>query len=222
MMHILRSKIALDLHHTEERNFGLEHEYSPTINHKNETMTGVDGIDCEPTDNLAQNDHMDLGEEYFSKLDDGGPDIDWSKGYDINHNYNFLAALSLKFKHSIDDNTKMLLIEENIYNPENTITESQKNIIFNHIYQHYIFHISKDKHESLVSMTVKIQGLPGTGKTFIANTIRNIDISLNPMNLSYTCCAPTGYAASLINETTHHQLFNILIEKNSFIFYRLE
>ena len=56
----------------------------------------------------------------------------------------------------------MLLIEENIYNPENTITESQRIIIFNHIYQHYIFHLSKDKHECPVSMTVKIQGLPGT------------------------------------------------------------
>ena len=31
MMHILRAKIVLDFHHTEERNFGLEHEHSPTI-----------------------------------------------------------------------------------------------------------------------------------------------------------------------------------------------
>ena len=38
MMHILRAKIALDFHHTEERNFGLEHECSPTINRKNETI----------------------------------------------------------------------------------------------------------------------------------------------------------------------------------------
>ena len=30
-------------------------------------------------------------------------------------------------------------------------------------------------------MNDKIQGLPGTGKIFIANTIRNIDINLNPM-----------------------------------------
>ena len=49
----------------------------------------------------------------------------------------------------------------------------------------------------------------GTGKTFIANTIRNIDINLNPMFLSYTCYAPTGCAASLINVTTHYKFFNI-------------
>ena len=103
----------------------------------------------------------------------------------------------------------MLLIEEHLYNPENTITNSPKNIIFNHIYQHYVFHIIKKIDDNPVSMSVKIQGLPGTGKTFIANTIRNIDINLNPMLLSYTCCAPTRCAASLINRTTQHQLFNI-------------
>ena len=50
-------------------------------------------------------------------------------------------------------------------------------------------------------MNVKIKRLPGTGKSFIANTIRNINI---------TRCAPTGCdGVSLINGTTHHQLFNI-------------
>ena len=52
----------------------------------------------------------------------------------------------------------MLLIEENIHNLENIINESKTIIIFNHIYEHYIFHISKDKYNSLVSITVKIQG----------------------------------------------------------------
>ena len=47
-------------------------------------------------------------------------------------------------------------MDEKIYNPENNITEFQKIIIFNHIYQHYIFHISKYKDESPVSMNVKI------------------------------------------------------------------
>ena len=87
----------------------------------------------------------------------------------------------MKFKSSINKNKKTLLTEENISNPENTIPDSQTIIIFNHIYQHYIFHISKDKDESPISMTVNIQGLPGTGKKIIANTIRNIDINLDPM-----------------------------------------
>ena len=69
MMHMLRTKIALNFHQTEERNFELEHEYSSTLNRKNEAMAGVDEIDCEPTDNLAENDHMDLGEEHFFKVE---------------------------------------------------------------------------------------------------------------------------------------------------------
>ena len=73
----------------------------------------------------------------------------------------------------------MLLFEENIYNPENTITESQKIIIFNHIYQHYVFHKFQNTDVSPVCITVKIQGLLGTGKTLITNTILNIDIDLN-------------------------------------------
>ena len=114
MMHFLRAKFALDLQQTEERNVGLEHEYSPTLNSKHKAMAGVDEIDCEPTDNLAMNNHMDLGEEHFLKLSDGDPDIYWSIGYDINHNYFFFAELHLKFKNSIDEK-KMLLIEETIY-----------------------------------------------------------------------------------------------------------
>ena len=132
---------------------------------------------------------MDLGEERFLKLDDGGSEIDWSLGYNIHHNNNWVAELKLQLNNSLDDNKKLLLIEENLYNPENSITDSQKYIIFNHIYQHYILNISKDNDESPVSITVKIQGLPGTGKIIIANTIRNIDIILNHMYLSYTCCA---------------------------------
>ena len=56
---------------------------------------------------------------------------------------------------------------------------------------------------------VKIQGLPGTEKIFIANTIRNIDIRLFTNSTCYSSCAPTGNAASLINSHTHHKLFNL-------------
>ena len=58
-------------------------------------------------------------------------------------------------------------------------------------------------------MTVDIQGLPGTRRTFIANTIGNIDINLIFLFLSYTYCVPTRYTASLINGITHHQLLNV-------------
>ena len=65
MMKILRAKIALKFHSTEESNFGHDNEYSPTLNRKNEAMAGVEEIFCELIENLIVNDHMDLGEEYF-------------------------------------------------------------------------------------------------------------------------------------------------------------
>ena len=55
---------------------------------------------------------MNLGEEHFFKFDDGGSKIDWSLEYDINHNYNWIVELKLKLKNYIDENKKLLLIEE--------------------------------------------------------------------------------------------------------------
>ena len=65
MMHVLRAKIALNFHRTEETNFGLDSEYSPTLNRKNKAMAGMEETYCEHTTNLVVNDHIDLGEERF-------------------------------------------------------------------------------------------------------------------------------------------------------------
>ena len=65
MMKILRAKIILKFHHTEEKNVGLDIKHSPTLNRKNEAITGVEEIYCEPVDNIVVNDHIDLGEEHF-------------------------------------------------------------------------------------------------------------------------------------------------------------
>ena len=51
MMEILRAKIALDFHRTEGTNVGLDNEYSPTLNRKNEAMARVEEIYCEPVEN---------------------------------------------------------------------------------------------------------------------------------------------------------------------------
>ena len=61
MMKILRAKIDLDFHRTEETNFCLDNEQSPTLNRKNKAMVGVEKIHCESVENLVVNDHMDLG-----------------------------------------------------------------------------------------------------------------------------------------------------------------
>ena len=117
-------------------------------------------------------------------------------------------------KESIVDSSKMTIIQYGKYNPTNIKFKSQKMSILNHICQHYIVQNINSNEEIPPSMNVKIQGLPGIGKTFIATTIRNIDIRLFPNSTCYSSCAPTGCAASLINGQTHHKLFNIPVGKN--------
>ena len=119
-----------------------------------------------------------------------------------------------KMKESIVDFSKMTTIQYEKYNPINIKSKSQKLIIFNHIYQYYIFQNINGNEEIPPSINVKIQGLPGTRKIFIANTIRNIDIRLFPNSICYSSCAPTVCAASLVNGQTHHKCFNIPVGKS--------
>ena len=71
MMKILRATIALNFNRTEETNVGLDDEYSPTLNRKNEAMMGSEEIYCEPVENLNVNDRVDLGKDIFLKLVNG-------------------------------------------------------------------------------------------------------------------------------------------------------
>ena len=213
LMDLLRVKIAMRYSKTEERNFGIVNDHTPTENRNNEVMAGVEESVREPIDNINIEQCMDLGEEALLQLNDGGVDKDWSTGYNEEHDYCWITKMQKQMKESIVDSSTMTTIEYEKYNPTNIKSKSQKIIIFNHIYQHYIFQNINSNEEIPPSMNVKIQGLPGTGKTFIANTIRNIDIRLFPNSICYSSCAPTGCAASLINGQTHHKLFNIPVGK---------
>ena len=107
----------------------------------------------------------------------------------------------------------MITVQFQKYNSTNIKSKSQKIIIFNHIYQHYIFYNINSNEKIPPLMNVKIQDLHGTGKTFIINTIRNIVIRLFLKSTCYFSCASTRCAASLINSQTHHELVNIPVGK---------
>ena len=59
------------------------------------------------------------------------------------------------------------------------------------------------------SIFVKIQGKPGTGKTFVTKTLQNITCNLTKSNGRDAGSAPTGCAASLFGGKKHHRSFNI-------------
>ena len=67
-------------------------------------------------------------------------------------------------KELIDDCSKMVTIQYEKYNPTNVKSKSQKMIIFNNLYHHYIFHNINGNDQIPPSMHLKIQGLPGIEK----------------------------------------------------------
>ena len=62
---------------------------------------------------------------------------------------------------------------------------------------------------------IKIQGKSGTEKYFVIHNFRNITRNLLQTNTYDEASAPTGYAASLINDKTHFWTLIIPVDKKS-------
>ena len=60
-----------------------------------------------------------------------------------------------------------------------------------------------------VSYHIKVQGKPGTGKSFVILTLRNINRNIFKSNKFDAVSAPTGCSANLIDGVTHNRLFKI-------------
>ena len=93
------------------------------------------------------------------------------------------------------------------YNPKNCRGEAQKFLIYHHLYHHYLLHKfdNKKRGKRPPSQFVLVEGKPGTGKTFITKTLRNITRLLTESNSSDIATAPTGCAAALIDGSTHYR-----------------
>ena len=64
----------MKFHCTEETNFGLVHDYFPTINRNNDAMADVKETVYDPNNNLDMKEYIDLVEEYVLRLNDEGID----------------------------------------------------------------------------------------------------------------------------------------------------
>ena len=97
------------------------------------------------------------------------------------------------------------LFEPNKHCPENCQGDAQTFLIYHHLYHHYLL---DQHHKGIVkdrppSQLVLVEGKPGTGKTFVTKTLRNITRQLTKLNSSDMASAPTGCAAALIEGSTH-------------------
>ena len=114
---------------------------------------------------------------------------------------------------SKSENVKLL--EEERHCPENCKGYSQTFSVFLHIYQHFLWakYEEDKKSEANVepppSVYVKVQGKPGTGKTFVTKTLQNITRNIFQSNDRDGGSAPTGCAASLFGGKTHHRAFSM-------------
>eukprot|EP00957_Ditylum_brightwellii_P121581 9271996-Ditylum_brightwellii.AAC.1 len=64
---------------------------------------------------------------------------------------------------------------------------------------------------------VKCQGKPGTGKSFVIMTLRNITRILLKSNLADGVCAPIGCTSTLLSGITMHHLFKIPTGKDTLL-----
>lgn len=115
------------------------------------------------------------------------------------------------------------LFDEEIFRPENAKGSKQRMIVFMLLYQHYQFHKWKTQVSHLGTSTTAeptdtppppsifllVEGKPGSGKSFILKTLRNITRAIMKSNLAELTSAPTGVAGSLINASTHCRVASI-------------
>ena len=109
------------------------------------------------------------------------------------------------------------MFDDDLHRPENARTDGQKFIIYHHLfYQWLLDQYDKGHLEQLPEMqNVLVEGLPGTGKTFVINTLRNMIRKMHKTNNCDIASAPTGCAAALINGSTHARSMALPVGKKA-------
>ena len=107
---------------------------------------------------------------------------------------------------TIDD--KQVLFDENKYRPENAHPDEQQLIICQHLLFYYQKWQWEVEHQSSPEYlppceNLFVEGVAGSGKTFVILTERNITIAVERRNSSEIASAPTGCAASIIRAKTN-------------------
>jgi hypothetical protein len=162
----------------------------------------------------------DLQEADFDGLSDGGPDVDWNCQYlahleTVADLYKKSFYLQQQHEASAGRRTDpFVLLDSDRCRPENAQGQAQKIIIALHLYVMKMwieYWEANDQGSSMpqppFSAFVKVQGNPGTGKSFIIRTTRNITRQLMKTMGHDKATAPTGCAASLIDGATDARAF---------------
>ena len=202
-----------------------EADGTPSDERQNEANTGAaDVATCALVDQSEA--PGDLGQsnddiEYrFRTMNHRAADHDWSV------NYNTIASTALEtykddyYKKAVRNSLKVTtgevvqLFQEETNRPEKARTDGQRLIIY-----HYLLCLKElieyEETEDKSNLTrppdqrVLVEGLPGTGKSWVIKTMRNIIRQLYGTNTADIASTPTGSSAALINGMTHYRAASI-------------
>ena len=175
-------------------------------------------------DSIGSNENTGLSDYFFTMLPDRvDANIDWSNIYN-NIYINWLSKFAKAYYTSnhesvlrqvVGNNETILLFDETMYLPNNCIGDSQTFLIYHHLYFQYCMNEYKHNRSYVLpkQQFIFVEGKPGTGKTFIVKTLRNINRIIHKSNLVDIASAPTGCASALIGGSTHFRICKIPVGK---------
>jgi hypothetical protein len=208
-----------------------QHHSTPTDNRVDERLIDyADTNDAFESSAIETQDYLD--ENQFHNLRPAPDDYNWTEShvdtviYEDQHMQEWLINEKEVFYSTrttmTADTTEVELFDEDKFRPENARGRKQKMIIFMLLYQHFVYEQWKelvnadgsavqqqDKPSPPPCIFLLVEGKPGSGKSFVLNTLRNISRAITKSNHGELTSAPTGVAGSLINASTHCRVASI-------------
>ena len=221
-----KRKISVDLSEGGNLIYGGV-ESSPTETRDNDRFdAAINVMDLYDNINIDQDNDFenDINDMQWNQLNSRIPaGYDWSLHYDESLE---TALTTYKDKYyeevmngvlnsNVDghENHQLQLFNVDIFKPENARTNEQKFIIYYHLYNLYVwkeyFDTNNPELDPPLQSHLLVEGLPGTGKTFVIKTIRNMTRQILQDNNADVASAPTGCAASHFSGSTHNRCCDI-------------
>jgi hypothetical protein len=225
LLRLCRNEVGVDLA-SGDTYIGIDEDFSPTDNRQNalneEAQIAADNLIYD--NDVREEEYEDFDDELVRTMNMRVPENhDWSVG----HDEQIATALPQLKKSFYTDQMSVALhnhgtepvklLNEELYRPENAKTDGQKFLIYHHLYWQYIWYQHRNgQYENVPPMqTIYVEGLPGVGKTFLINTLRNICKNILQNNNADAASAPTGCAAALIDGSTHARMMAIPVGKDA-------
>jgi hypothetical protein len=219
-----RNEKSVDL--SESGHYAENDDFTPTDDNVRQNSENENAIEtAEAAENNAgiqrEDDFEDLDDELFCNIDLRVPENhDWSASFSEAISKSLVELANSFYAEQMctlsEDGQPLELFDDELHRPENAKTDGQKFIIYHHLfYQHMLQKFEAGDVDLPDMQNVYVEGLPGTGKTFVINTLRNMIRKIYKSNNRDIASAPTGCAAALINGSTHARSMSLPVGKKA-------